>query len=61
MFLYRKSVEVRENQLQASVDWRQKYQLRTEAMRRTVLLHAKLLDPHRSLKEVHNEKLQDHR
>lgn len=30
-------------------------------MKKTVALHAKLLDPHSSLKEVYNEKLQHHR
>ncbi|KAK7904708.1 hypothetical protein WMY93_017315 [Mugilogobius chulae] len=57
----RKSMEVRESKSQESAEWLRKYQMRSEAMQRTVTLHAKLLDPHRSLKEVYNEKLQHHR
>uniref|UniRef100_A0A8C6SY28 FAM161 centrosomal protein B n=1 Tax=Neogobius melanostomus TaxID=47308 RepID=A0A8C6SY28_9GOBI len=55
----RKSIEVRESK--ESAEWLRKYRMRSEAMQRTVTLHAKLLDPHRSLKEVCNEKLQHHR
>ncbi|KAJ0009047.1 hypothetical protein NQD34_016462, partial [Periophthalmus magnuspinnatus] len=57
----RKSLEVQESKTQESAEWLRKYQMRSEAMQRTVTLHAKLLDPHRSLKEVYNEKLQHHR
>ncbi|KAJ0063147.1 hypothetical protein NL108_012608, partial [Boleophthalmus pectinirostris] len=57
----RKSMEVQESRTLESADWLRKYQMRSEAMQRTVMLHAKLLDPHRSLKEVYNEKLQHHR
>lgn len=54
-------MEMQESRNQESSDWLRKYQMRSEAMKRTVMLHAKLLDPHRSLKEVYNEKLQHHR
>ncbi|XP_044229977.1 protein FAM161B [Thunnus albacares] len=57
----RKSMEMRDSKNQESADWLKKYQLRSQAMKRTVALHAKLLDPHNSLKEVYNEKLQHHR
>ncbi|XP_029981937.1 protein FAM161B [Sphaeramia orbicularis] len=57
----RKSIEMRVNKNQESVDWLSKYQMRSQAMRKTVSLHAKLLDPHSSLKDVYNEKLQQHR
>ncbi|XP_053191134.1 protein FAM161B [Scomber japonicus] len=57
----RKSMEMRDTKNQESSGWLRKYQQRSEAMRKTVALHAKLLDPHNSLKEVHNEKLQHHR
>lgn len=60
-FPYRKSMEMRDSKNQESADWLKKYQLRSQAMKRTVALHAKLLDPHNSLKEVYNEKLQHHR
>ncbi|XP_072313866.1 protein FAM161B [Eucyclogobius newberryi] len=57
----RKSMDSRESRVQESAEWLRKYQMRSEDMQRTVALHAKLLDPHRSLKEVYNEKLQHHR
>ncbi|KAM7402983.1 hypothetical protein PAMA_003758 [Pampus argenteus] len=57
----RKSMEMRASKNQESADWLRKHQLRSEAMKKTVGLHAKLLDPHSSLKEVYNEKLQHHR
>ncbi|KAM9341276.1 protein FAM161B [Symphorus nematophorus] len=57
----RKSMEMRDSKNQESADWLKKYQIRSEAMKKTVALHAKMLDPHSSLKEVHNEKLQKHR
>ncbi|KAK2826108.1 hypothetical protein Q5P01_020322 [Channa striata] len=35
--------------------------MKCQAMKKTVILHAKLLDPHSSLNETYNEKLQHHR
>ncbi|XP_049918181.1 protein FAM161B isoform X2 [Epinephelus moara] len=57
----RKSMEIRDSKNQESADWLRKYQMRSQAMKKTVTLHAKLLDPHSSLKEVYNDKLQNHR
>ncbi|XP_047466638.1 protein FAM161B isoform X2 [Mugil cephalus] len=57
----RKSMEMRDSKNQESADWLRNYQLRSQAMKKTVAVHAKLLDPHSSLKEVYNEKLQHHR
>ncbi|XP_044021741.1 protein FAM161B [Siniperca chuatsi] len=57
----RKSMEMRDSKNQESADWLKKYQMRSQAMKKTVTLHAKLLDPHSSLKEVYNEKLHHHR
>ncbi|XP_068195502.1 protein FAM161B [Antennarius striatus] len=57
----RQSIEMRNSKNQESTDWLQKYQMRSQAMKKTIALHAKLLDPHSSWKEVHNEKLQHHR
>ncbi|XP_070776363.1 protein FAM161B [Enoplosus armatus] len=57
----RKSMEMRDSKNQESADWLRRYQMRSQAMKKTVTLHAKLLDPHSSLKEVYNEKLQHHR
>ncbi|XP_077412377.1 protein FAM161B [Vanacampus margaritifer] len=57
----RKSMEVRDGKNQESADWVRKYQSKSEAMRKTVSLHAKLLDPHKSLQEVYDERVQHHR
>uniref|UniRef100_A0AAV2JEA6 Protein FAM161B n=1 Tax=Knipowitschia caucasica TaxID=637954 RepID=A0AAV2JEA6_KNICA len=57
----RKSVELRESKSQESGEWLRRYQQRSQALQKTLTLQAKLLDPHRSLKEVYNEKLQQHR
>ncbi|XP_022606715.1 protein FAM161B [Seriola dumerili] len=56
----RKSMELRDSKNQESADWLRKYQMRSQAMKKTVALHAKLMDPHSSLKEVNNEKLKHH-
>nr|XP_020446571.1 protein FAM161B isoform X2 [Monopterus albus] len=57
----RKSMEIRDSKNQESAEWSLKHQMRSQAMKKTVALHAKLLDPHISLKEVYNEKLQRYR
>ncbi|XP_051942559.1 protein FAM161B isoform X3 [Hippocampus zosterae] len=57
----RKSMEIRDGKNQESEDWQRKYQSKSEAMRKTVSLHAKLLDPHKSLKEVYDERVRHHR
>ncbi|XP_019721056.1 protein FAM161B isoform X3 [Hippocampus comes] len=57
----RKSMEIRDGKNQESADWQRKYQSKSEAMRKTVSLHAKLLDPHKSLKEVYDERVRHHR
>ncbi|TNN56898.1 Protein FAM161B [Liparis tanakae] len=57
----RKSMEMRDSKNQESADWLRKFNTRSQAMKKTVLLHARLLDPHSSLKDVFNDKLQHHR
>ncbi|XP_049596295.1 protein FAM161B [Syngnathus scovelli] len=57
----RKSMEMRDGKNQESADWARKYQSKSEALRKTVSLHAKSMDPHKSLKEVYDERLQHHR
>ncbi|KAM8834366.1 protein FAM161B isoform 2-T2 [Synchiropus picturatus] len=57
----RKSMELRESQSQETSDWFLKNQMKTQVLRKSVSLHAKLLDPHNSLKDVFKEKLQQHR
>ena len=46
---------------QESTEWLRTYQMRSQALRKSVALHAKLLDPQSNLKDVHDEKLQHHR
>ncbi|KAM9708949.1 protein FAM161B isoform 1-T2 [Menidia menidia] len=57
----RDSMEIRERKIQESADWLKNYQMRSQSIKKGVLLHAKFLDPHSSLKEVYNENLQRHR
>ncbi|XP_056282284.1 protein FAM161B isoform X2 [Pseudoliparis swirei] len=57
----RKSMEMRDSKNQESADWLRKYRTRSQAMKKTVALHARLLDPHSSLKDVFDDKLQHHR
>ncbi|XP_054894527.1 protein FAM161B isoform X2 [Poeciliopsis prolifica] len=57
----RKSMEIRESKNQESAEWLKRYQLRSQALKKTVVLHAKLLDPHSSLKDVWNGNAQRHR
>ncbi|KAM8915439.1 protein FAM161B [Spinachia spinachia] len=57
----RKSMEMMDSKNQVGADWLRRYQMRSQAMKKTVTLHARLLDPHSSLKAACNEKLQHHR
>ncbi|XP_061824765.2 protein FAM161B [Nerophis lumbriciformis] len=57
----RMSMEMRDWKNQASEDWLKKYRTKSEAMRKTVSHHSKLLDPHKSLREVFEERLKHHR
>ncbi|RVE57159.1 hypothetical protein OJAV_G00213660 [Oryzias javanicus] len=57
----KRSMELRESKNQESMDWLRNYQKRSKALKKTITLHSKLLDPHSSLKEVHAENLQRHR
>ncbi|XP_035023964.1 protein FAM161B [Hippoglossus stenolepis] len=56
----RKSLELRDSKNQEHAEWLRTYQTRSQAMKKTVALHAKLLDPHSSLKEVYDDKLKLH-
>ncbi|XP_068563041.1 protein FAM161B isoform X2 [Cebidichthys violaceus] len=57
----RKSMEMRESKDQESADWLRKYQMRSRAMKKTVTLHARLLDPHSSSKAAYDDKLRQRR
>ncbi|KAG7510469.1 hypothetical protein JOB18_022247 [Solea senegalensis] len=56
----RKSIAVRESKNQESANWFSKYQMRSQAIKKSVDLHAKSLDPHVSLKQVFEDKLKHH-
>lgn len=60
LYLDRKSQELRHSKEQESEDWFKKYQLRSQAMRRNVGLHAKSLDSNHGLKKGFKEKLRKH-
>ncbi|XP_029900779.1 protein FAM161B [Myripristis murdjan] len=57
----RKSLELRDSKKQESADWLEKYKMRSHAMKKAVATRAKVLDPHSSLKEVCDHKIQQHR
>ncbi|XP_058254314.1 protein FAM161B isoform X2 [Hemibagrus wyckioides] len=57
----RKSQELRESKDQQNADWMKQYRMNSQAMSRGVVARAKAMDPHRSLKEVFQEKLKQHR
>ncbi|XP_034051059.1 protein FAM161B [Thalassophryne amazonica] len=57
----RKSMEMRDSKNQESAEWMKKYHMRSQTMKNTIVLHAKILDPHSSFKEVYDEKVQQHR
>uniref|UniRef100_A0A3P8XUB3 FAM161 centrosomal protein B n=1 Tax=Esox lucius TaxID=8010 RepID=A0A3P8XUB3_ESOLU len=57
----RMSVLQRENTEQESVEFMRKHRMRSQAMKKTVAVRAKVTDPHSSLKEVYHEKLKKHR
>lgn len=54
-------MEIRESKNQESAEWLKSYQMRSQTMKKTVVLHAKLLDPHSSLKDVCNGNVQRHK
>lgn len=56
-FFNRKSMEVRDKKNQESADWLRAYNMRSQAMKRSITSHVKPLD----LEEVLKEKLQHHR
>ncbi|KAI5102332.1 protein FAM161B isoform X1, partial [Silurus meridionalis] len=57
----RKSVELRESKEQESADWMKKHRMNSQTISRGLVARAKAMDPHKSLKEVYQEKLKQHR
>ncbi|KAI1895529.1 hypothetical protein AGOR_G00107190 [Albula goreensis] len=57
----RRSMEEKTSKEQESAQWMQKHMMKSQAMKNTVTSRAKAMDPHKSLKEVYQEKLKQHR
>ncbi|KAJ7990706.1 hypothetical protein DPEC_G00289700 [Dallia pectoralis] len=57
----RMSLLQREKKEQESVEFMRKLTMKSEAMKKTVSVHAKVTDPHSSLKQVYHEKIKIHR
>ncbi|XP_056446733.1 LOW QUALITY PROTEIN: protein FAM161B [Gadus chalcogrammus] len=57
----RKTIEMNESRKGQSADWMRSFQMRSQAMQKTVTVRAKVIDPHSSLKDMSQEQLQRHR
>ncbi|KAJ8341596.1 hypothetical protein SKAU_G00338870 [Synaphobranchus kaupii] len=57
----RRSMEEKVYKEQESAQWMHVHKIKSQGMKSTVISRAKAMDPHRSLKEVYQEKLKQHR
>ncbi|XP_056333765.1 protein FAM161B [Danio aesculapii] len=57
----RRSLELKDLEEQENADWMKQHRIRSQAMSKAVAMRAKAMDPHKSLKEVYQEKLKQHR
>ncbi|XP_067099833.1 protein FAM161B [Osmerus mordax] len=57
----RKSMEKIDSQKQESAEWMRRHEMRSQALKKTVSMRAKAMDPHSSLKDVYHEKLKQHK
>ncbi|XP_064184784.1 protein FAM161B isoform X1 [Anguilla rostrata] len=57
----RRSMEEKVSKENESAQWMQVHKIKSQSMKNTVTSRAKAMDPHRSLKEVYQEKLKQHR
>ncbi|XP_048831078.1 protein FAM161B isoform X2 [Brienomyrus brachyistius] len=57
----RKSLEEKESKEWRSAEWMNEHRMKSQAMKKMVCTRARAMDPHRSLKEVFQEKLKQHR
>ncbi|XP_062325955.1 protein FAM161B [Osmerus eperlanus] len=57
----RKSMEQIDSQKQESAEWMRRHEMRSQALKKTVSMRAKVMDPHSSLKDVYHEKLKQHK
>lgn len=58
---YRRSLELKDLKEQENAKWMKQHRIRSQAMSRAVAMRAKAMDPHKSLKEVYQEKLKQNR
>ncbi|RXN11330.1 protein FAM161B-like isoform X1 [Labeo rohita] len=57
----RRSLELKDLEQQENAKWMKQHRIKSQAMSRAVAMRAKAMDPHKSLKEVYQEKLKQHR
>ncbi|XP_051725389.1 protein FAM161B [Ctenopharyngodon idella] len=57
----RRSLELKDLKEQENAEWMKQHRIKSQAMSRAVAMRAKAMDPHKSLKEVYQEKLKQHR
>lgn len=57
----RRSLELKDLKEQENAKWMKQHRIRSQAMSRAVAMRAKAMDPHKSLKEVYQEKLKQNR
>ncbi|XP_073725638.1 protein FAM161B-like [Misgurnus anguillicaudatus] len=57
----RRSLELSNLKEQEHAEWMKQHSIRSQAMSKAVAMRAKAMDPHKSLKEVYQEKLKQHR
>jgi len=58
---YRRSLELKDLKEQENAEWMKQHRIKSQAMSRAVAMRAKAMDPHKSLKEVYQDKLKLHR
>ncbi|XP_016129878.1 protein FAM161B-like [Sinocyclocheilus grahami] len=57
----RRSLELKDLKEQENAKWMKQHRIKSQAMSRAVAMRAKAMDPHKSLKEVYQEKLKQNR
>ncbi|KAF4102470.1 protein FAM161B [Onychostoma macrolepis] len=57
----RRSLELKDLKEQENAKWMKQHKIKSQAMSRAVAMRAKAMDPHKSLKEVYQEKLKQNR
>ncbi|KAG9268575.1 protein FAM161B [Astyanax mexicanus] len=57
----RKSMELRDSKEQEHAEWMKQHHMNSQAMSRALVARAKAMDPHKSLKDVYQQKLKQHR